>query len=88
MKVINKLPIGLYKPEDWRAAGALEEILKKCNEFALNRMLDTLWAPDGMTEGDWDKFLINEKDHIIARFGKDYYTDDDTRGYVTRAHNE
>ena len=73
MKVITNTPIGLYEPDARQAADALKEITEKCDLDALDQLLDTLWAPDGMSAGEWDKFLVSEKDHIIARFGKEYY---------------
>lgn len=73
MKVITNIPIGLYEPNTWQAADALKEITERCDLDALDQMLDTLWAPNGMSAGAWDRFLVNEKDHIIARFGKEYY---------------
>jgi hypothetical protein len=47
----------------------IDEIAHVGNIRELDSILDTLWAPDGMTYEEWEQFFLKEKDHILAKFG-------------------
>ena len=70
MRIIEETSPEAVHLSDPAAMEIIAEVIAAGNADAFNSILDTLWAPEGMTREQWSKFLIKDRDHILARFGK------------------
>lgn len=68
MKVIDEGSIADFEAANQLAADVVNMLLvaNKCKEF--DAMADTVYAPNGMTHAEWEKWLEEHHDHILNRF--------------------
>lgn len=70
MKIVENHSLGDLVFPNRQAQEVIDKVKDAGNIRELDSILDTLWAPDGMTREEWVEFFKRERDHILARFGK------------------
>lgn len=68
MKVIDEGSIADFKSHNLRAMDVVNLLLlaNKCKEF--DDMADTVYAPNGMTREQWEKWLVDHRDYLLNKF--------------------
>lgn len=75
MKIVEEIPCYEYYEHGSMAADdTIQQVVsaggdKKAAE--LDMLLD-LWFPDGQTVADWDKFLVEHREHILNKLNIGY----------------
>lgn len=67
MKIVKQIPCQQYRATSPEAREVITRITNAGKQEELDILMDTLWAPEGLTEEEWDKFLVEHHDHIINK---------------------
>ena len=67
MKIVKHIPCYQYRAKSQEAQEVIIRVTNAGKQGELDTLMDTLWAPDGLTEEEWEKFLVEHHDHILNK---------------------